>query len=331
MLSAGRFGTPRSVRGEEGGCGGLKMRRTNLEIRIPAQIDRALRGAVGRAEDNDIGMESLLRGAALCALTIVCAALLGARFLRRLVHGRRAIVVLALALAIAVVALEYPKKRTTGAPVAFGPAAARAPEKEPAGRGMNQSAEENARMTQWKSSIEQALAEAEAKKQARQQDAGTAEDGVNATAAQNSTAQEGEATRIDLGVAGENAQKQAQALNAGDEGKPAIGTKAASGPSGAKDANAANDAKRAKDTVGSEPFSDVSPTSGGRNEQTGSTQRSNGSQRAEMDRATKETDDPEVARRNGIARHAMTYSWVTTDGAGHQWVHTRPIYYSQKE
>src|SRR5208337_1068491 len=53
--------------------------------------------------------------------------------------------------------------------------------------------------------------------------------------------------------------------------------------------------------------------------------------RAEIYRATKETDDAEVARKNAIARHAMTYSWVTTDGTGHSWVHTRPIYYSQKD
>jgi hypothetical protein len=308
------------------------MRRANVEIRIPAQIDRALRGAVGRAEDRNIGMESLRRGAALCVLIVICAALLGSRFLRRLIHGRRAIVVLGLALAIAVVALEYPspKKRTTNA-VSFAPAPARAPENEPAGQSMNQSAEENARMAQWKSSIEQALAEAEARKQDRQQDAATTEDGVNATEARNRTAQQSEATRIDLGIARENAQKQAHALSAGNEDKAATGTIPASGPSGAEDANAANDAKRAKETIGSERFSDISPTAGGQTQQTGSTSRSNGSQRAEIDRATKETDDPEVARKNGIARHAMTYSWVTTDGAGHQWVHTRPIYYSQKD
>ena len=47
-------------------------------------------------------------------------------------------------------------------------------------------------------------------------------------------------------------------------------------------------------------------------------------------RATKETD-PEVARKNSMARHALAYSWVTTDAAGHRWVHIRPIYYSQQE
>ena len=47
-------------------------------------------------------------------------------------------------------------------------------------------------------------------------------------------------------------------------------------------------------------------------------------------RATKETD-PEVARKNSFARHALAYSWVTTDAAGHRWVHIRPIHYSQQE
>ena len=51
---------------------------------------------------------------------------------------------------------------------------------------------------------------------------------------------------------------------------------------------------------------------------------------AEHSRATKETD-PEVARKNSVARHALAYSWVTTDAAGHRWVHIRPIHYSQQE
>ncbi len=55
-----------------------------------------------------------------------------------------------------------------------------------------------------------------------------------------------------------------------------------------------------------------------------------GIRQTEIYRATKETD-PEVARKNAMARHAPAYSWVTTDGAGHRWVHIRPIHYSQKE
>ena len=47
-------------------------------------------------------------------------------------------------------------------------------------------------------------------------------------------------------------------------------------------------------------------------------------------RGTKETD-PEVARKNSMARHALAYSWVTTDAAGHRWVHIRPIHYSRQE
>jgi hypothetical protein len=44
-------------------------------------------------------------------------------------------------------------------------------------------------------------------------------------------------------------------------------------------------------------------------------------------RASKETD-PDVARKNSMVRHALAYSWVTTDAAGHRWVHIRPIHYS---
>jgi hypothetical protein len=54
------------------------------------------------------------------------------------------------------------------------------------------------------------------------------------------------------------------------------------------------------------------------------------SRRTEIYRATNETD-PEDARKNAMARHALAYSWVTTDAAGHRWVHVRPIHYSQKE
>jgi hypothetical protein len=202
-------------------------------------------------------------------------------------------------------------------------------ENVPAGGGKNESVEENARMAKWKRGVEQALLEAEAREQGRQQDAATAEDGVDATEAWNVAAQEGEATRIDSGIARELAKKQAETLNASNEDKAAAETKAASGSSVAKEANAANDAKRAIETKGSEPFS---PTAGGQDEQTGSTSRMNGwRRRTENYRATKETDDPEVARKNAIARHAWTYSWVTTDGTGHRWVHIRPIQYSQRE
>jgi hypothetical protein len=281
----------------------LKTRRTNVEIRILARINRALRAAATWAQDR----------AALCALIVICAALLGTRLLLgRLVHGRRAIVALGLALAIPVGVLEYrshPGTRTTDAPVSFGPA--RAWDK-------NESVEENARITKWKRSVEQALIEAEAREPARQHDAATAQDDA-------ATAQDG----VD-------ATKQAETLNASNEDRAAAETKAASASSAAKEAITANDAKpadtkRANETKGSEPFSDSSPTAGSREEQTGTSRFNGWSRRAEIFRATKETDDHEVARKNAIARHALTYSWVTTDGAGHSWVHIRPIYYSQKE
>jgi hypothetical protein len=131
-------------------------------------------------------------------------------------------------------------------------------------------------------------------------------------------------------------KKQAETLDASNENGTAE-TKAASAASAAKEAIAANDArradtKRANETKGSEPFFDSSPTVGGQEEQTASASRLNSwSRRAEIYRATRETDEAEVARKNAIARHAMTYSWVTTDGTGRSWVHTRPIYYSQRD
>jgi len=183
-------------------------------------------------------------------------------------------------------------------------------ENEPAWGGKNESVEENARIAKWKRSVEHALIETEAREQHRQQDAATAEDGVDATVAWNIAAQEGEATWIDLGIARELAKKQAETLNASNEDKAAAEIKAASGSIVVKEANAANDAKRANETKGSESFSDSSPTAGGQDERTGSTSRMNGwSRPTEINRATKETDDPEVARKNAIARHALTYSW----------------------
>jgi hypothetical protein len=302
-------------------------------IWIPARINRALRVAAEWAPDPDIGTERVRRGVVLCTLIVICAAVLGARALGRLVHGRRAIVVLGLALAIPVGALEYrshPGTRKTDAPVSSGSAPAQVTENEPARGDKNESVKENARMAKWKRSVEQALLEAKAREQARKQDASTAEDGVDATKAWNIATQEG-AARIDLGIARELAKKQAETLNASNEDRAAAETKAASASSVAKEAITANDAKRANKAKGSEPFSDSSPTDGGQDERTGASRFNGWSRRAEIYRATKETDDPEVARKNAIARHALTYSWMTTDGAGHRWVHTRPIQYSQRE
>jgi hypothetical protein len=52
------------------------------------------------------------------------------------------------------------------------------------------------------------------------------------------------------------------------------------------------------------------------------------SRQTEMYRATNGTD-AEAARKNAMARRALAYSWVTIDGAGHRWVHIRPIRYSR--
>jgi hypothetical protein len=251
---------------------------------------------------------------------VVYAAVLGATALRRLVREEWGFVVLVLALAVPVVALRsHPGARTTAS---FGPAPASVTENQPTGGGINESAEENTRIMAWKRNVEQALIEAEAKEQARPQDAAH---GVDETVARGAAAQEGEARRIDLGAAREGARKQAEPLNAGNEDKAAAETKAASGSSAAKEANAADDAKRENETKGFEQSSDSSPTAGGQDRQTMSTGRVNWwSRRTEISGAT------DVARENAIARHALVYSWVTIDKSGHRWMHIRPLRYSQR-
>lgn len=185
-------------------------------------------------------------------------------------------------------------------------------------------------MAAWKRSVEQALSEAEARGQARPQDEATEEHRVDTTVARNLAAQEGEARRTDFGV--ELAKKQADTLNASNENKAAAETKAATGSGAAKVANAADDARRADETKGTEPSSDSSPVAGSQDRQTASTDRVNGlNWRTEIFAATKETDDRELAREDAIARHALVYSWVTIDRAGHHWLHIRPLHYSQRE
>jgi hypothetical protein len=298
-------------------------------IWIAARINRALRAAAAWASDPDVVTESVRRWAVLGALVLVCAAVLGARAFGRLVRREKGIVVLVLALAIPVAALEFgltPGARPTNAPVAVGPTPARVTENEPAGRGINESTEENARMAAWKRSVEQALTHAEAG-QPRRQDAATADDGAGATVARSLPTQEGEARRTDLGAARELAIKQAGSSNENNEDKAAAEAKAASGSSAATDANAADDAKRANETKGSEQPSDSSPIATGQDRQTRSTGGVDGwSRRTEISGATEER---EVARENAIARHALVYSWVTVDRAGHRWVHIRPLHYSQ--
>ena len=217
-----------------------------MEIWIPARIKRVFRAAAAWASDPDVGTESVRRWAVLGAMIVVYAAVLGARDLGRLVRRERRIVVLVLALAIPVAALEFrshPGARTTDARVSSGPAPAWVTANKPADGGVNESAQENARMATWKRSVEQALSEAKAKEPARPQDAATEEQGVDA--AKNIASQEGEARRIDLGAARELARKQAEPLNASNEDKAAE-SKAASGSSAATEANAADDARREK-------------------------------------------------------------------------------------
>ena len=309
-----------------------------MRIWIPARASRALRAAAACVSDPGVAAEGVRRWAALSALIVVYAALLGARDLGRLVWRERSTVILALAVAIPLAALEFrsrPGARTTDSPVSAAPAPAWVTAKQPAAVGINESAKENARMTAWKRSVEQALAEAEARKQVRPHDTATPDHGVDAPATRTVAAQEGEATRTDLGVAPELAKKQSETSSASNEAKAAAETKAASGSGMAKDAaneaSAADDAKQANETKGSEQTSDSSLVAGGHDTQTASTGREDGwNRRMEIFGAAKEADDRDLAREDAMARHALTYSWATIDRAGHRWVHIRPIYYSQR-
>ena len=292
----------------------------------PARVNRALRAAAAWASD---GTESVRRCAVLGAVIVVYAAVLGARDLARLIRRERGIVVLLLALAIPVAALKFrshPGAHTTDAPVSFGPAPARVTENKPPAEGVNESAKENARMAAWNRSVQQALTEAQAREQARPQDAEEPEHG-DATAARNIVAQVRGATRTDLGFARELANEQAGTLSASNEDKAAAEAKAASGSGVAKEANAADDARQANETKGPEQSSDA----GGQKTETLSTGRVDGwNRRAENIGTTKEIDDRDVAREKAIARHALVYSWVTIDRAGHRWVHIRTLHYSQR-
>jgi hypothetical protein len=299
-------------------------------IWIPAGKGRALRTGAARASGSAVGAESVRRWAGLCALIVVYAAVLGARGLGRLIRGERSLLVLVFVLAIPVAALEFrshPGARTTDEP---RPAPASVTEKDPAGGAVNESADENARMATWKTSVEQALSEAQAGEQARPQDPATENHVVNAAVARNLAPKEPEARRTDFVVARELAKKQPETTIASNEDQAAAEFKTASGPGAAKVANAADDAGRADETKGSEPLSGGSPTAGGQDKQ--GADRVNGwNRRTEIFAATKETDDRELAREDAMARHALVYSWVTIDRAGHHWVHIRPLHYSQSE
>jgi hypothetical protein len=163
---------------------------------------------------------------------------------------------------------------------------------------MNDSVEENARMATWKRSVEQALRKAEAREPTRPPDAArTAEGSLETTVA----VRQGEAMPIDLGLARELAKERAESSSA-------------------------------REAKGSAPSSGAYPAADDQNRQTGSASRPNGwSRQSETNMATMETDDREIARNNAIARHALTYSWVTTDRAGHRWMHIRPLRYGPRE
>jgi hypothetical protein len=170
----------------------------------------------------------------------------------------------------------------------------------------------------WKRSVEQALKDAKAKEEARQQGTAEAQESADETGAPERAPQ---AARV--------GERRAETLTASNENDDA-GAKAASAAS-ATQASAANDAKRATETKESGPFSDGALSADAQEEQPRSPSRFDGRSRpAEFHGGTRGSD-AEVARQGAMARHALTYSWVTTDRAGHRWVHTRPLHYSRRE
>jgi hypothetical protein len=171
----------------------------------------------------------------------------------------------------------------------------------------------------WKRSVEQTLKDAKAGEEARQRDTAQAQESPDDTKAPERSAQ-----------AAREGEMRAETLAASDENDDA-GAKAASAASATQEAIAANDAKRAIETKESGPFSGGALTADAQEEQPRSASKfESRSRRTEFHRAIRDTD-AEVARQDAVARHALTYSWVTTDRAGHQWVHMRPLHYSRKE
>jgi hypothetical protein len=174
--------------------------------------------------------------------------------------------------------------------------------------------EDFASFNNWKRSVEQTLKDAKASEEARKQDGGEGQESVDETKAPEKTAQ-----------AATEGDRQTETLTASDENDDA-GAKAASAAI-ATQANAANDAKRATESKGSGPFSDSTLTADAQEEQPGSGGRFGWQSRStEFHRPIRETD-AEVAHKDAVARHALTYSWVTTDRDGHRWVHIRSLRY----
>jgi hypothetical protein len=232
-------------------------------------------------------------------LTAVFTSPLASAVVSRLSTGKRVVWVVALAVAIPLGAFGYQAQHAWR--VATG--------------GAGYGGEDFASFSTWKRGVEQTLKDAKAREEARPQGAAKAQDSIDKTKAPGKEA--GEA-RLDLGVYREIVRKRAETVSL-------AGTKAASAAGAAPDAKAANDAKPATETDEAAPFSDSPLVADAREEQAGGASRLDGrNRRTETQRGTNGRD-AEVAREAALARHALTYSWVTTDRAGHRWMHIRPL------
>ncbi|MBV9287115.1 MAG: hypothetical protein JO288_04705 [Hyphomicrobiales bacterium] len=286
------------------------------------QLSNGEKGRKGVASRSSAAIRAFLGGAVARASTLVLALRLASAGVSRLSTGKRAIRVIALAVAIPLGAFAYEARHAWLA--ATGDFDRGQTNASTGGAGSG--AEDFASFNNWKRSVEQALKDAEAR-ETRQQNAAKARQGADETKAPDAAAQQAGEARLDLSIAREVAKRRAETLGAGDEDKAAAGTKAASAASATEEANAANGAKRATETRKSGPFSESPLTADAREEQPGSAGRFDGQRRpTEIDGATKETDR-ELARWDAMARHASTYSWVTTDRSGHRWLHIRTLRY----
>jgi hypothetical protein len=250
-------------------------------------------------------ISAVFGGAVAGAVTIVFALRLVSAGVSRLCTGKGAIWLIALAVVIPLGTFAYQTQyRRRAATADFERAQTNAPT-----GSTRRGTEDFASFNKWKRSVEQTLKDAEARERPRQEDVAKAQESIDETKAPDRAAQEARGARLDLRIG-----------------------HGASAASATKEANAANEAKRsdknrATETKESGPFSD-SPTADAREEQSGSTSRLDArTRRVEIQRET----DAEVARQNARARHALTYSWVSTDRAGHRWVHIRPLHYSHRE
>jgi hypothetical protein len=267
---------------------------TRWRTRAPSQISAAIRAVFG--------------GTVASALIIVFVLRLVSALVSKTFSGKRAIWVIVLAFAIPLGAFAYQAQRGWRAMSGKFDDGQTNASTGPTGYG----AENFAGFNNWKRGVEQALKDAKAREEARQQDAAKAQESVDGAKASEGGVQ----------AARENKTRA-------DENNATVAANPVDVASAPREAIAANGAKRATETKG--PFSDGALTADAQEQQPGSTGRFDVQSRwMEIQRPTGDTD-AEVAQREAMARHALTYSWVTTDRTGRRWVHIRPLRYRRHE